>query len=88
MEKGIRYKLISFNGTIKPGKTCEPNENYWALIGQSGKLINFSQELKFGDNNRVLLKFDQDITKQGLECHNQVSNALWILKTDLERLDL
>ena len=84
MKKGQKYKLIRFNGTIKPDKECNPNENYWELINQYGTLVNFSNDLDFGNDNRVLIQFDQDIIKQGLECHNPVANALWILKTDLE----
>ena len=83
MEKGKKYKLISFNGSIKPSKKCNSDENYWTLIGQDGMLVNFSHDLDFGNDNRVLVQFEQDLKKQGLICHNPVQNALWILKTDL-----
>ena len=86
MKKGKKYKLVSFNGTIKSDETCDPNENYWALIGHSGTLINFAQELNFNNQNRVLFKFDQEIIKFGLESHNSEPNSLWILKTDLESI--
>ena len=88
MEKGRKYKLVSFNGTTNPDDDCSSNENYWILIGQSGKLINFSTELNFGNDKRVLIRFDQNLENQGLECHNPALNALWILKTDLERKDI
>ncbi len=85
MEKGHKYKLISYNGTTKPEDGCDSNENYWILIGQQGTLVNFSEELDFGNDNRVLIQFDQSVLKHGLECHNSVKNALWILKSDLEK---
>uniref|UniRef100_UPI00404943B0 hypothetical protein n=1 Tax=Flavobacterium sp. TaxID=239 RepID=UPI00404943B0 len=85
MEKGNKYKLISFNGTSKPIKKCQSNENYWKLINQCGTLVNFSEELNFGNDNRVLIQFELDVEQQGLACHNPVENALWILKTDLEK---
>ena len=85
MKKGQKYKLISFSGTTKPVNKCDPKENYWTLIGQHGTLMNFSQDLNFGNDNRILLQFEQDLKKQGLECHNSVPNALWILKTDLQK---
>jgi len=84
MEKGKKYTLVSFNGTTKPEEECSSDENYWVLIGQTGTLVYFSQELNFGNDNRVLIRFDQNIKSQRLECHNSVPNSLWILKTDLE----
>lgn len=83
MKKYLKYKLISFNGTSESAEVCDSNENYWKLIGQEGTLINFSDDLDFGNDNRVLIKFDEDLVEQGLECHNSLPNALWILKTDL-----
>ena len=85
MKKGQKYKLVSFNGTTKPNKNCQPNENYWKLIGQCGILINFSAALNFSNDHRVLIQFELDVEKQGLSCHNPVGNSLWILKTDLEK---
>ena len=87
MEKGRNYTLVSFNGTTQPDEDFSSNENYWILIGQSGTLINFSEELNFGNDNRVLLRFDKNLANQGLECHNPVRNTLWVLKTDLIRKD-
>lgn len=86
MEKGEKYKLIKYNGTVEPNDQCDPKENYWTLIGQCGTLIHFSQDLNFGNDQRVLIQFEKDIKKQGLECHNSVANALWILKTDLQKI--
>lgn len=85
MEKGQKYKLLTFNGSAKPDEECEPSENYWILIGQLGTLVSFSPDLNFGDDNRVLIQFDQELEKHKLECHNSVPNALWILKADLEK---
>ena len=86
MQKGQKFELTSFNGTIHPDSDCEEKENYWKLIGQTGTLIKFAEEIDFGDRNRVLIQFDNDIRQQGLECHNPEPNAIWILKTDLLKI--
>ena len=84
MKTGLRYKLISFNGIQESIEECESRDNYWLLIGQDVKLLGFSDDFNFGNDSRVLVKFDKDIVKQGLECHNETPNSLWILKTDLK----
>jgi hypothetical protein len=88
LEKGLKYKLITFNGTIDSEEILDSNENYWKLIGQEGTLINFLDDLNFGNDERVLIKFDEDLVAQGLECHNSVPSSLWILRTDLALLNL
>jgi len=85
MEDGRKYTLVSFNGTTTPEDLCDPSENYWLLIGQSGEIVDTSEEPRFGRDDRVLFRFDQNLKQYGLECHNSVADALWILKTDLER---
>lgn len=36
--------------------------------------------------DRVLVRFEDDLAKFGLENHNEKHNSLWILKSDLEVL--
>ena len=83
MEKGRKYKLLTFNGTNVPEDECDKSENYWELIGVTGTIKSFADELNFHNKNRVLFQFDCNIKEKGLECHNEETNALWILATDL-----
>ncbi len=73
--------LRTFNGSSLPPVECRPGENYWALIGQTGTVV----ELK-NARARVLVKFDASIAGYGLHCHNAVPNSLYILESDLENL--
>ncbi|SHK19277.1 hypothetical protein SAMN04488028_103316 [Reichenbachiella agariperforans] len=84
MKQDRKYELKSFNGTLKTKQAVSENENYWKLIGQTGRVISSAEEQDFPDKNRVLFQFDIDVQKLELECHNQKPNALWILKTDLK----
>jgi len=73
--------LRTFNGSsVSPGE-CSPDENYWALIGETGTVV----ELK-NARARVLVKFDASVAGYGLHCHNEVPNSLYILESDLEIL--
>jgi hypothetical protein len=57
-------------------------ENYPLLLGRGGVVLEDhppSDELR----DRVLVKFDDDLARLGLACHNHVPNALWILPSDL-----
>jgi hypothetical protein len=74
-----RVVLRSFNGTFSPPKDCSPDENYWALIGEIGTIIEVKNA-----RNRVLVKFDVSVVDRGLQCHNQIPNSLLILESDLE----
>jgi len=87
MEKGQKFELISFNGKTTVDESCSQNENYWKLIGESGTLVNFAHELNFPNENRVLIRFDVDLNSEGLECHNDKPNTLWILCSDLRAID-
>ena len=74
-----RVVLRSFNGTACPPERCHPSENYWALIGESGSIVE-----PLNEKGRFLVKFDNSIANQKLHCHNPVPNSLYILATDLE----
>ena len=76
-----RVVLLSFNGTLSAPEDCETNENYWALIGESGTVIETANE-----RCRVLVKLDNSVSGFGLHCHNAIPNSLYILETDLKKL--
>ena len=81
MEIGSQVKLNTFNETIVSPDKCEPHENYWALIGSTGIISS-----PINSRGRVLVTFDVNVINLGLDCHNQVSNSLLILLSDLEVL--
>lgn len=74
--------LRSFNGTQFAPSDCRRDENYWLLIGERGTVIE-----TLNAKARVLMKFDNSISGQGLCCHNPVPNSLFILETDLEQIE-
>jgi len=86
MEKGQKYKLISFNGTKSSKEQCDPQENYWKLIGLEVTIEGSAEELNFHDANRVLVFFSTDLISEGLVSHNSIPNTLWIHRKDLERV--
>ncbi|MBS7333075.1 hypothetical protein [Faecalibacter bovis] len=57
------------------------NENYWRLIGETGTIIEESNEYF---TNRVLIMFDKNLDDLKLINHNPIKNTLWILIKDLE----
>ena len=80
---GDRVTLVAFNGTAGPQAPALPENNYWVLIGRAGEI--FSTEPDDGiDANRVLVRFDDDVLRLGLACHNPVPNTLWIAAYDLK----
>jgi len=86
MKKGQKFDLKTFNGTLKSIRSQNNHEDYWKLIGQQGTLLHFANELNFHNDDRVLFQFDIDVKAYGLECHNELPNSLWILKTDLAKI--
>jgi hypothetical protein len=75
---GSKIKLVTFNGSVSSPNSCDPAENYWALIGQSGTVVELENS-----GGRVLVQFDQNVSDMGLHCHNQVSNSLRISVSDI-----
>ncbi len=69
-----------------PDNDCDDRENYWKLIGKTGVLVNSSNDSMYQSDIRVLIQFDEEIENFGLECHNLIPNALWILKEDLVKI--
>jgi len=75
-------RLISFNSENEAPHDVEPRENYWLLIGQTGTVVK-DQPPRGVEAGRVLVQFGCNVKALGLECHNEVENALWISKGDL-----
>jgi len=76
-----RVILRTFNGTQITPADCRPDENYWALLGEHGTVVE-----TINARARVLIKFDRTVSELGLHCHNAISNGLYILETDLEKI--
>jgi hypothetical protein len=70
--------LSTFNGTATSPEACQNDENYWLLIGCSGRIVEAKNK-----NGRVLVLFDESVSEKGLHCHNPVPNSLYILASDL-----
>ncbi len=78
LKPGKRVVLKSFNGSLTAPQDVRPEENYWLLIG-SKAVVEMTN-----NSDRVLVKFERDLSSLGLINHNQVPNALWILISDLK----
>ena len=78
-EIGGQVRLKSFLGDTVPPKDCDPNENYWKLIGQRGKIIE-----EISESDQAIVLFENSISDLGLYCHNPVPNSLRIQWSDLE----
>jgi len=78
-EIGTRVKLASFLGKTHAPAKCDPEENYWKLLGEFGKVI---AELPI--TNQVLVAFECSVALHGLHCHNPEPNTLRIHWSDLE----
>lgn len=74
-----RVRVKTFNATTKNPKFCDPEENYWKLIGLEGRVVDLLPLRK-----RAVVLFDQDVKKLGLYAYNEIPNTLFILESDLE----
>jgi hypothetical protein len=79
---GSKVQLKSFNGTLSSAEDCDPGENYWLLIGETGVVVD-----TINQRNRLLIQFNTSVQKLGLYCHNRVENSLYILQDDLVLVD-
>lgn len=78
MHKYSKIILKSYkNDTIAPAG-CDPSENYWLLIGKTGKIIN-----KEKNNPIVLIELDEPILELGLKCNGETSNSIYVNEYDL-----
>jgi hypothetical protein len=78
LKPGKRVVLKSFNGSLSAPLDVKPEENVWQLIG-SKAVVEVAN-----DTDRVLLKFECDLSTLGLNHPNEQSNSLWILISDLK----
>lgn len=78
LKPGKRVVLKSFNGSLIAPQNVKLEENYWQLIG-SKAVVEIAN-----NTDRVLLKFERDLSSLGLINHNEVPNTLWILISDLK----
>jgi predicted nuclease of restriction endonuclease-like RecB superfamily len=87
MKNGDRVRLKTFNGTIHPVQHVNDKENYWKLVGECGLVEQDQQQnsiyANFSEQERVLVKFDKDLKIADLIAHNNITNALWVLVSDL-----
>lgn len=81
MLENQRVKLKSFLGTNSNNSNLDETENYWVLIGKTGKVIEAKNE---NFEKKVLVLFDDNLDNLNLFNHNLIKNSLWILTTDLE----
>ena len=86
LETGNRVELVSFNGELEAAANVDKKENYWLLIGNSGKIVDDFAKAAI-QKDRVLVRFDVSIERLGLESHNEVPNTLWIKRTNLSILE-
>ena len=78
LKPGKRVVLKSFNGNLNAPQDVKAEENYWQLIG-SKAVVEIANR-----TDRVLIKFERDLSSLGLANHNEVPNALWVLISDLK----
>jgi hypothetical protein len=77
---GTQVRLKSFLGDITPPKVCDPKENYWKLIGETGIITD-----DLPGSESVIVVFDRDLSAFALHCHNATPNSLRIPATDIEQ---
>lgn len=78
LKPGKRVVLKSFNGSLVAPQDVTPEENYWLLIG-SKAVVSESN-----NSERVLIRFERELSSLGLANHNDSPNSLWILISDLK----
>jgi len=87
MKEGCRVKLAAYNAapTAPPG--CDPQEDYWKLIGCEGVVVRDPYTCCKYDNHdserMVLVAFDVSFASRGLCCRETVENSLWVSIADL-----
>ena len=75
---GAAVELVTFQGEVSAPEDCDRAENYWKLIGERGTVRDVENSGK-----RVLVVFENDVASQGLHCHNEVPNSLYLKGSDL-----
>jgi hypothetical protein len=85
LSAGCHVRLITFNGTPNCPNGTDTKEDYWKLIGWRG-IIFLDAPVDGISADRVLVKFDDDVSTSGLHSHNPEANSLWIKRSDLEMI--
>jgi hypothetical protein len=78
LKPGKRVVLKFFKGSLIAPQNVKPEENYWQLIG-SKAVVEAAN-----DSDRVLIKFERDLSILGLINHSEQPNSLWVLISDLK----
>ena len=78
LKPGKRVVLKSFNGSLIAPQKVKDEENYWQLIG-SKAVVEITN-----DSDRILIKFERDLSSLGLISHNEIPNSLWASISDLK----
>lgn len=78
MHKYSKIIVKSYKNEIIAPADCDPSENYWLLIGKTGRIIN-----KEINNAIVLVELDEPISNLGLKCNCDKSNSIYINECDL-----
>ncbi len=78
LKPGKRVSLKSFKGSLSAPIDVKPEENVWLLIGSKAVVVVAD------GTDRVLVKFERDLSTLGLNNSNEQSNSLWILISDLK----
>lgn len=78
LKPGKRVVLKSFQNSLTAPQNVKQEENYWKLVGSKAvvEVVN--------DTDRVLVKFERDLSSFGLVSHTEAPNTLWILISDLK----
>ena len=74
--------LEAYNGSAEVPPACDPQENYWKLIGSKGIIVKDpffcakypDEALK--KERRVLVKFQKSFKDLALKAHNETANFL------------
>lgn len=83
---GSQVELVAFNGKPHARNTSNRSENYWLLIGTQGIVVN-DVPIKGIKEDRVLILFDAHLDELGLISHNEITNTLWIERSDLKVIE-
>ena len=78
LKPGKRVVLKSFKNSLIAPLNVKPEENYWHLIGCKAVVEATN------DSDKVLVRFERDLSNLGLVGHAESSNSLWIFISDLK----
>ena len=82
LQLGSIVQLVTFSGEKFASKRVCATEDFWKLVGFTGKVVSMSPPKNIGQE-RVLIQFDVTLSTMGLHCHNETQNSLWIKNSDI-----